>query len=177
MACRSGRCAGLRVCVGSEEWQLGSWRERMGLEVKGSSICFWEQEGMIKESWQAMALVPRRLRNAWQWLPITVEAPFLPHAVENTGILLALCEDSSVFVKLRNSFLESPQCYYLFQHTLKQQSETQCTTIPVGLETLVLLNLHWRLWLGSRECWVGLGHVFFVTTALTTVYPLPEKPC
>ena len=63
-----GGCAGLRVCVGCEEQmipgRLGGkgWVWRPG--PKAPQIYFWVD--LIKESWQAMARPPIRLRNSWK---------------------------------------------------------------------------------------------------------------
>ena len=108
-----GGCTGLRVCVRCEgQMIIGRLKEReWGWRPgpKAPPIYFWEEVDLIKESWQARARPPIRLRNSWKSsCPSELRSSFFIMRSRSPGSFWFFVKaPSSVFMKIRNSALES----------------------------------------------------------------------
>ena len=117
-----GRCTVLRICVVCEEMMMPGKLEGKGVVwrpvPRASWVYFWE---WLKDSWQATARPPIRLRNSWKSSrPSLFTSNFFIMRSRTLGSFWFFMKTaSSVFLKVRNSVLER------VEHTSeKQQSET-----------------------------------------------------
>ena len=95
------------------------WGWRPG--PKTPPIYFWEEVDLIKESWQAMARPPIRLRNSWKSsCPSESRSSFFIRRSRTPGSFWFFVKaPSSVFMRIRNLALESllllpslPACFW-----------------------------------------------------------------
>lgn len=148
-----GRCTGFRVVVRC--W-LGSWKERRRVWRPGPRvprISLWEWVAMIKELWQATAMLPSRMRNPWKSsCPSQLRFHFCIVWPRTPGSFwLFVKAVSFIFMMLRNTLWESlqllPSLPGHFWNTAIRDSGHH--SVSVDLKILALLELNQRLGLGS----------------------------
>ena len=117
----------------------------MGLEARPKdSSSFWEEVDLIKESWQAMARPPVRLRNSWK-SSCTSESRssfFLMWSRTPGSFLFFVKAPSSVFMKISNSALESllllpslPACFW--KRAIRDSMQR---SVSVGLDIFAMFG-------------------------------------
>ena len=122
-----GGCTGLRVCVVCEEIRLGNWKGRGWsgdqlhrlLPPQAPQVYFWER---LKDSWQATARPPIRLRNSWKSsCPSLFTSNFFIMWSRTPGSFWFFVKAaSSLFMKVRNSVLESAELLLSFPAYLQK---------------------------------------------------------
>lgn len=115
-------------------WWLGGCFEGKGWRPgsRAPQIHFQEWVDLVQESWQAMAVPPVRLRNSWKsiWPLELMYSFFIMHWRTPGSSWFFVKAASSVFMKVRNSVLETVQLLPSFPAYFWKTAETRCTAQP-----------------------------------------------
>ena len=135
------------------------WGWRPG--PKASPIYFWEEVDLIKESWQARARPPRRLKNSWKSsCPSESRSSFFIMRSRTPGSFWFFVKaPSSLFMKIRNSALESLQLLPSLPACLWKTAirDSMHRSVSVGLDIFAMFGEERStgLWARSGEARTG----------------------
>ena len=126
----------------ADDWEAG--KKGSGLEARptGSPTHFWQEADLTKYSWQVIARPSIRLRNSWKSsCPSELRSNFFIMRPRTPGSFWFFVKaPSSVFMKIRNSALESllllpslPAC--LWKTAIR---DSMHCSVSVGLDTVAM---------------------------------------